>query len=70
MLMQEDVQAVPYWVDDPSLALSIDKSKGAALLDFEEGRIDANLQCPQLLPHGIAGTNLRRRSDPPRRPPQ
>jgi hypothetical protein len=48
------VQAVPYWVDDPSLTLSIDKSKCAALLDlnFEESRVDANLQCSQLLPRG------------------
>ena len=60
VLMQEDVQAVPYWVDDPSLALSIDKSKGAALLDFISDRIDANLQCPQLLPYGDEGTSRRR----------
>jgi len=42
VLMQEDVQAVPYWVDDPSLLVSIEASRGGDLLQPSRDRLDAN----------------------------
>jgi len=59
VLMQDDVQAVPYWVDDASLAPSITASKGHALLQDNDSRVDANRQLPQLLPHGEHATAKR-----------
>eukprot|EP00614_Pseudopedinella_elastica_P010020 CAMPEP_0172590006 /NCGR_PEP_ID=MMETSP1068-20121228/8496_1 /TAXON_ID=35684 /ORGANISM="Pseudopedinella elastica, Strain CCMP716" /LENGTH=804 /DNA_ID=CAMNT_0013385687 /DNA_START=190 /DNA_END=2604 /DNA_ORIENTATION=- len=67
VLMQDDVQAVPYWVDDPSLNPSIEASHGSALLGASEGRIDANKAYPQLLPHGAMASQRRpalNQSDP------
>jgi len=60
VLMPDEVQAVPYWVDDPTLRASIEVSGGKVLLDADEGRVDANKQYPQLLPHGPLATDRRR----------
>jgi len=62
VLMQDDVQAVPYWVDDPSLTASIEASKGEQMLSEHKSRIDANKQLPQLLPYGA--TQMERRPAP------
>ena len=60
VLMQDDVQAVPYWVDDPSLELSIEASKGADMLGSARDRLDANRMYPQLLPSGAEATARRK----------
>ena len=52
VLMQDDVRAVPYWVDDPSLKASIEESGGGALLLEDAERSDANQAYDQLLPYG------------------
>ena len=49
---QDDVRAVPYWVDDPSLKASIEESGGGALLLEDGDRLDANKAYGQLLPYG------------------
>jgi hypothetical protein len=56
---------VPYWVDDPSLSLSIAAAKGGALLEPSVGRIDANSLYGQLLPTSDAATQRRTRAVPP-----
>ena len=59
-LLPDDVQAVPYWVDDVSLKESIISSGAAHILaESGEGRRDgagpgANQLYPHLLPHGTA----------------
>jgi hypothetical protein len=58
-------QAVPYWVDDPSLSLSIAAAKGDALLEPSKERIDANTLYNQLLPTSQAATERRIRAVPP-----
>uniref|UniRef100_A0A7S2WKV1 SPX domain-containing protein n=1 Tax=Rhizochromulina marina TaxID=1034831 RepID=A0A7S2WKV1_9STRA len=60
VLMPDEVQAVPYWVDDPTLRASIELSGGQALLATDAGRVDANKQYPQLLPHGQLASARRR----------
>ena len=49
---KDDVRAVPYWVDDPSLKASIEESGGGALLLEDGDRLDANKAYGQLLPYG------------------
>jgi SPX domain protein involved in polyphosphate accumulation len=47
-LMPEDVYAVPYWIDDPSIADSIISSGGGGLLNQSPG---ANKMYSHLIPH-------------------
>ena len=47
-LMPEDVQAVPYWIDDPTIADSIISSGAAGLLEESGG---ANSVYSHLIPH-------------------
>ena len=51
-LMPEDVQAVPYWIDDPTLKESIVQSGAAELLENSTG---ANQHYDHLIPHNQAG---------------
>jgi hypothetical protein len=51
-LMPEDVQSVPYWIDDPTLAPSIIASGAEELLRTSKG---ANEQYSQLIPHDRFG---------------
>jgi len=51
-LMPEDVQAVPYWIDDPTLASSIISSGAAHILEKPTG---ANQHYSHLIPHGKDG---------------
>ena len=51
-LMPEDVQAVPYWIDDPTLKDSIIQSGAGQLLETSLG---ANKHYNHLIPHNSAG---------------
>jgi hypothetical protein len=51
-LMPEDVQAVPYWIDDPTLKDSIVQSGAANILESSTG---ANEHYSHLIPHNAAG---------------
>mmetsp|Transcript_16457 Transcript_16457/g.27503 ORF Transcript_16457/g.27503 Transcript_16457/m.27503 type:complete len:711 (-) Transcript_16457:289-2421(-) len=51
-LMPDDVQAVPYWIDDPTLKDSITQSGAANIL---ETPIGANQHYSHLIPHNSSG---------------
>lgn len=51
-LMPEDVQALPYWIDDPTLKESIIESGAARILETSTG---ANEHYSHLIPHNSAG---------------
>jgi hypothetical protein len=58
-LMPDNVRAVLYWIDDVTLAESINRSGSAALLERSSG---ANEHYQHLLPHDAAG---KAKSQPP-----
>ncbi len=61
VLMPEDVRAVPYWIDDVTLAESIAKSGAAKILESSTG---ANQYYQHLLPHDQHG-NVKKKIGPP-----
>jgi hypothetical protein len=61
-LMPEDVQAVPYWIDDPTLAPSIIASGAEDILKTSTG---ANQYYQHLLPHDAEGQMKGGGSVPP-----
>jgi SPX domain protein involved in polyphosphate accumulation len=66
-LMPEDVQALPYWIDDPTLAPSIIASGAEDILKTSTG---ANQYYQHLIPHDRNGqTKIESRPPIPRSPP-